>query len=302
MKRFLTVCLNPTLQVTVRLAALVPGQVNRARDSRIDASGKGINVTRILHHLGEEVVHLTHTGGRYAAEFADLIAADRLSLHAVPGDIEIRHCYTLIAENTESTTEIVEPGGHATAQIESAVLERFTDLVTSAHSVVISGSKAPGYSETLYPEMVRIAKRQSCRVILDFRGADLRNALSAAPDVIKINVSEFAQTFLDASIPEELPPEQLPTDLQASMLDLADRGTSVILTNGSQPVMFVEDRAVELISPVRVRPVNTIGAGDATTAGIASGLYRGLPLRKAIELGLDCARRNVELIRPGVIR
>ena len=302
MIQFLTVCLNPTLQVTVRLPGLTPGQVNRAVDSRLDASGKGVNVTRILSQLGEDVVHLTHTGGRYQEEFARLASDDDLTIDAVRGSIEIRHCYTLLTKDSNQTTEIVEPGGHATPELERSVLEAFERILPSSHTVIISGSKAPGYSQTLYPEMVRLAREARTRVILDYRGDDLAASLPEHPDLIKINVSEFAQTFLDMSIPEDLPPADLPKGIATRMITLDEDGISVVLTNGRQPVMFVEDGAIREITPVQVVPVNTIGAGDSMTAGIAAGLHRGQSLRASIELGLDCARRNVELLRPGVIR
>jgi hypothetical protein len=77
--RFLAVCLNPTFQRTVRLKKLEKGEVNRARLARLDASGKGINVSRVLQQLGAPVRHLTHLGpGR--DEFLRLCGEDNLQI------------------------------------------------------------------------------------------------------------------------------------------------------------------------------------------------------------------------------
>ncbi len=61
---FLTVCLNPTLQKTIVLQKLLEDEVNRTNEHFLDASRKGINVSRVLTQLGAEVIHLTQVGGR----------------------------------------------------------------------------------------------------------------------------------------------------------------------------------------------------------------------------------------------
>ena len=47
-----TICLNPALDRTVTVDSLVPGQVNRIRQSRTDVGGKGVNVAVVCHRLG----------------------------------------------------------------------------------------------------------------------------------------------------------------------------------------------------------------------------------------------------------
>ncbi len=299
---FLVVCLNPTLQKTFRLDSLAPGQVNRVGSHRLDLAGKGVNTARILGQLGEDAVHLTQAGGRHLETFLRLAAEDRLTVRHVAGDIEIRHCYTLLDTGARTTTEIVEPGSPASPGLEEAIEDEYRDLLGRAHTVIISGSKAPGFSDELYPYMVNEARSRGLQVVLDIRGADLVNALPYGPNVLKINVNEFSSTFLDEPIPEETDPARMPPELTHRMRAVvAERGCRVVLTNGAKPVMYVEDGRIETIAPARVKPVNVIGSGDAVTAGLAAGLRRGLPLREAIELGLDCARRNVVLEKPGTI-
>jgi len=300
--RFLVVCLNPTVQRTFSLDRLERGQVNRVRGFRVDASGKGVNVARILRQLGEGVVHLTQTGGELESLFLSLAGEDGVDVRAVHGEIEIRQCYTLLDGADRSTTEIVEAGHAVPSGMEEAVLDAYRELLPDAHTVIVSGSKAPGFSEDLYPAMVREARERGVRVALDIRNADLVHALPHGPSLVKINVNEFAGTFLDDSVPEETAPDELPPGIRSRMIEVARQGrTDLVLTNSGQPVMYVEGDRVELVSPTPVEPVNTMGSGDAVTAGIAAGLARGQSLREAIELGLDCARRNVRFEKPGTI-
>jgi len=299
---FLVICLNPTLQKTFRLPRLEPGQVNRARSMRLDLAGKGVNTARILQQLGERAVHLTQAGGEHLGTFLRLVSEESLDVRYVEDEIEIRHCYTLLDASDRSTTEIVEAGSPAPAGLEAKIRERYVELLPEAHTVVIAGSKAPGFSAELYPDLVRQARAKGLRVVLDIRGDDLVHSLPHHPNLVKINVNEFSATFLDESLPEETAPHEMPRILSERMREVVSRwGTELVLTNGAQPVMFVEDNRIELVEPTRVEPVNAIGSGDAFTAGLAAGVVRGYSLRDAIRLALDCARRNVELERPGTI-
>ena len=150
--------------------------------------------------------------------------------------------------------------------------------------------------------MVAEARSRGAAVVLDVRGRDLISSLPHGPSLLKINVNEFSATFLDETLPEETPPEEMPAAIGEQMRTLRRTyGTEVVLTNGARPVMHADDETIELIAPVRVSPVNAIGSGDAVTAGVAAGLRRGMPMRDAIALGLDCARKNVQLEKPGTI-
>ena len=51
----------------------------------------------------------------------------------------------------------------------------------------------------------------------------------------------------------------------------------------------------------QVEPLNTIGCGDATTAGIAYGLTKGDSLMESVKIGLAAGSANAQTLRPGSI-
>ena len=55
MAKILTLTLNPALDLTVRLACLEPGEVNRSEAMITHAAGKGVNVAQVLADLGHQV-------------------------------------------------------------------------------------------------------------------------------------------------------------------------------------------------------------------------------------------------------
>jgi len=67
-------------------------------------------------------------------------------------------------------------------------------------------------------------------------------------------------------------------------------------------VLYVADGVVKTIQPEPLTPVNTVGSGDAATAGLAAGLHRGLSLEGAVRLAMECAASNALLEKPGSIR
>jgi 1-phosphofructokinase/tagatose 6-phosphate kinase len=314
---FLSVCMNPTLQKTLCFSKILPDKVNRTARHRLDASGKGINVSRVLSQLGKRVIHLTQLGGSLRTLFLDLCEKDGLDIRWAESGSAVRFCYTLIAggEGADRTvTELVEEGEEVAAGTEDRMLGLYGELLEEAGTVIISGTKARGYSGTIVSEMTRRAREKNRRIILDVRGEDLKESLPFGPDGIKPNLFEFAGTFA----PEFNHLGELSGDetgvrerIAALALGLAERfGTNIILSRGKRPVWYTESRGTNggpvygfAEYPVEaVPPVNTIGSGDAFTAGLAAALDDGLPFGEAVARGVRCGGLNARFLKPGVIR
>lgn len=301
--KILSICLNPTLQRTVVLPQLLENQVNRSAEYYHDASGKGVNVSRVLTQLGENAVHLTQLGGRFREYFLEMTQQDRIQIKWVESFSEIRSCYTLISRARGSSTEIVEEALPVAAGTESRVWELFNRLLPDFALVIISGSKAAGFSDAIFPKMVQAAKSPGKTVILDYRGKDLLNSLQFKPDFIKPNNQEFIDTFFPEAAPKsEWEKDRLQDLVHDKMRELhRDFGIVTILTNGSREITCFDHKSIRLIYLDKIKTVNTIGCGDAFTAGFASSWLKERAYLPALRKGLECAWANVRLIRPGVI-
>jgi 1-phosphofructokinase family hexose kinase len=310
----LTVCLNPTLQKTLRFSSIVPGTVNRTGTHRLDASGKGINVTRVLTQLGKKAVHLTQLGGALRPLFLSLCEKEALSVDWVDSESQIRLCYTILTENDSGITELVEESEPVAAGTEQRLLEKYDSVLGNVSRnfkfLIISGTKAEGFSDTLIPVMVRKAKENGVKVILDIKGKDLIECLQYEPYIIKPNLFEFASTFAPELIKDNdlADYEKKPQKIGSVLSDLVKKyGCSIILTNGSRNVLAVNsadktggDKHYEIDIPA-VKAVNTVGCGDAFTAGLACALDDGASFDNAVSEGIRCGALNAGLLRPGVI-
>ena len=242
---FLIVCLNPTIQKTIILNNLKENEVNRSSNFRTDASGKGVNVTRVLTQLKSSAAHLTQSG--YGSEyFLDLIRKDNLHLFTVPNNSPIRTCTTLISKENNSVTEIVEESLPVDNNTENLILKEYQNLLTITNIVIISGSKASGFSETLFPLMVEKAKSAKKTVILDYRGNDLLNSITYKPDIVKINFPEFVSTFFpEYSIGEHEENIILKEMVIKKIRKLfSNFGIKTVLTRGTMPVIFIDNDGV----------------------------------------------------------
>jgi 1-phosphofructokinase family hexose kinase len=305
---FLTVCLNPTLQKILRFSSIIPGDVNRTGDHRLDVSGKGINVTRVLTQLGKKAVHLTQLGGVMRPMFLSLCEQDGLSVEWAESNSEIRFCYTMLTDSDGGVTELIEESQAVGAGTEERLLEKFDALVGAQNFsyLIISGTKAEGFSDTLIPAMVRKAKEKGLKVILDVKGKDLTESLQFAPDIIKPNLFEFAATFALELIKDNkliADNEAAQERIKSIALDVAKKyNCRIILTNGSRKILAVEGNNFFETDIQPVKAVNTTGCGDAFTAGLSAALDDGADFRSAINEGSRCGALNAGFVKPGVIR
>ncbi len=304
MPRFLCVCLNPTLQRTFVLSSLRENEVNRTTEYYLDAAGKGVNAARIITQLGGDAIHLTHAGGRNRDLIIELASSTGVDIRAAESNSEIRTCYTLLNRDTHTTTEIVEESARVGEGTEARAWEMFVELIEECDVLIIGGTKSAGLSDEIYPNMTRHAKERGKTVVLDLRGRDLFNSLPHGPDIIKPNLAEFASSFLPSDTPmsEHTTDPQLLEAVSARMKEIhRTHGTITVLTRGGNETLYLDGDEVRSAKPPRLEPVNTIGCGDAFTAGFVLSWTTGAGIEQAVVEGNRVAGLNARQLRPGTI-
>jgi 1-phosphofructokinase family hexose kinase len=275
----------PTVQRTMDFDRVTIDAVNRARVVREYASGKSINVARVVRALGEKALSMGFAGGdRGAALLHDL---DRAGIAHCFVEVEpqTRLCTTVIDRAAGTVTELVEES----ASVEPSCYERLVSLAESrlrqAKALVLSGSIPPGGPDDLYGRLARLATASGIPCIVDARGKPLLAAADAGATLCKPNLDELSATVGHV------------VDSDADVLDacrrLVDRGVRwVLVTHGRHPTRLSNGRSLWSIPVPMVKTVNPIGSGDSVAAGIAVGLARGLPMPEAAKLGVACGSAN----------
>ena len=275
MSRFLVVSLNPTFQLIMGYQKVVEGEVNRTQNWRTEFSGKGLNVSRALAKLGNEVTLLSHINPSRAEELRTQTDAEVFSVSLVEDPSQVRTCVTVLQDRMRrgmTTTELVQESPRIIGRdTEAKIVRNYIQLIKNADCVIITGTRSPGYRTDLYPDMVKAAKQAGCTVILDLKGTDLTGSLKYNPDIVKPNLKELVQTFGACSDPVEMI-ESLPC--------------KAVITNGSNGCFIhVPGQELEHLDALRVPSRNTTGCGDAFTAAMADSLMRGSSLLDACQAG-----------------
>lgn len=292
--KVLVVCLSPTFQYTVEFDDVVENEVNRSSSHSLVASGKGINVSKVLKSFGQESLVLSHLGGPRVKEFMSLCENDGLNVKFAPSNSPIRTATTLVNKKKGTSTELLEQSEAVDETVKNSILELFEKECEGAKLVIISGSHPEGFSDFIYADMVRISKKNGARVILDIRGKDLLNALEFEPQIIKPNLVEFVQTFMpEYKIYENDENLFLYEAVKAKCIELYQKyKTKCIITRGGFDTWVYDGEHFSILPTQNVKVVNTIGCGDTFTATLALSLLKGSSLLEACSFSMTMATRR----------
>lgn len=306
----LAICMNPVIQKTLVYEKLEKGEVNRSGEHRVDASGKGVNVARVLGQTGRRAIHLTQAGGPMRDWFLTMCAADNIDVRWVESGSEIRFCYTIIDRNDGTATELVEEARPVAPDTTKLLLAEFDRILPECAAIVISGTKAPGFDPLIVPEMTKRAKAAGLLVVLDIKGADLVRSLPYRPDVVKPNLSELLSTWPisaasgapSADDGSESSTRILRAHVETLATDLGARhGSSLVVTRGAKPAWYWDGAALRE-EPVRpCAALNPTGSGDSFTAGLTAILVEGGAMRDAVAEGNRLGALNAQRLKPGSI-
>ena len=260
MARILTLTLNPALDLTVRLARLEPGEVNRSETLLSHAAGKGVNVAQVLADLGHDVSVGGFLGEANPEAFDALIASRGFgdAFIRVPGETRSN---IKIAEQDGRITDINAPGPLVSEQAQAALRDRLEIIAPTFDAVVVAGSLPRGVSPEWFQGLLEQLKELGVKVALDTSGEALRAGLKASPWLIKPNTEELAEALGHS------------TDV---ISQLHQQGVEhVVVSDGAAGVTWYSPDAALHATPPKVTVASTVGAGDSLLAGMLHGLLSG---------------------------
>ncbi len=265
----LTVTLNAAIDKRYVVENFVPYTVGRVKECTYSAGGKGLNVSRIAAIYGEEVVATGFLGGHSGTYIAEAIERDGVKSAFLFTQGESRSCINIYDEATKKQTELLEPGITVTNEELRLFLAHYETLVKKADVVSISGSVPRGVPIQYYGELIQLAKKQKKPVLLDTSGELLEKNLKFIPDMIKPNDDEIAMLTGQEHLSEE--------EILKEAMTLYHSGiTYVVISLGKKGSLTVCKDGVFRARVPQFKPVNTVGCGDAMTAGYAIGLAHNM--------------------------
>ena len=255
----ITVTLNPSIDRTIGVEDLRIGAVNRAELIRLDAGGKGVNVSRALQVFGAET-HAIMVGAALGGTwFADVLTEVGVNFTMVMADGVTRSNITLV-EADGTVTKINEPGVTLTPAILAEIEQAIGALDLNGAWVVLAGRLNPGAPDDTYLELAQFAKARGARIAIDVSGKPLAVALEqGGVDLIKPNQHELG----------EIVGRELKTmgDVIVAAREIIAQGVSTVVCSlgkdGALYVTATESLHAEAAVTITGTPV---GAGDILLA------------------------------------
>lgn len=285
---------NPTIDRSLWLGKLEPGQVHRTSRVHLAAGGKGMNVARAALCLGVP----TTVTGPLAGHTGKLLRALAIE-EGFQADWrrrqkgETRQCHLIHVEGGDSTV-INESGDPMDPADWLRFRNHARNLARHASAVTISGSLPPGLpAESLTTLAERLA--QAGRpVYVDGSGPSLAHALQHPQGLsLKINHREFTSALGLRDL-EEL------KSLLTPVKEMAAAGARlIVVTAGDRGALAVTGEESWLLEPPQVKLHSSVGSGDSFLAGLVVGQLKGMNLEASLKLACGCGAANAESELPG---
>ena len=280
----LTITLNPSVDIAYQLDTFQLDTVNRVEKVQKTAGGKGLNVTRVLKQVGEDVVATGFIGGEIGSYVKKQLTRNDIKNSFVEIGNETRNCIAVLHDGQQ--TEILEQG--PTIQEHEALnfIEHLEIILNNVEVVVISGSLPKGLASNYYVEIVELCKQCDVAVVLDCSGEALKKVLESQqkPTVIKPNTEELSQ-LIGKNITDDI--QELKSVLSGQLFQGIEW---IVVSLGAKGAFAKHNDKFYRVKIPKINVVNPVGSGDSTVAGIAASLAHALPdvglLKNANVLGM----------------
>jgi len=314
----LVLALNPSIDAEWRVADVLWEEKNNVHSERRWAGGKGINVARWLKQLGGQPRLLLPLGGPTGAELKGYLRGEKLPAHVIPlreptrvnvivtttagrqmrfnplGPRLLLREWRGIAKAVEQNLrrKPAEQGGaHHSGRAEVKVFPGGAPgLAGPTDLLILSGSLPRGLPVSAYAQLIRLARRYGVNTLLDCDGPVLAVAIKARPFLVKPNEHELARWWGK--------PLRAEGDIlrAARALSGETRGWVLVSRGGRRSLLVNVAAGYQVFgAPRRVKPRNTVGAGDALLAGVAWAIQSGgAPvqwLRQGLAVGTQATLR-----------
>ncbi|MFS0784461.1 1-phosphofructokinase [Bacillus sp. 1P06AnD] len=251
-----TVTLNPSIDFIVEVDDFKLDHLNRMdRESKF-AGGKGINVSRVLAHIGIQSKALGFLGGFTGGFIQDTLEEEGIQADFVKVSEDTRINIKL---KTGKETEINGQGPNLSAENMDELMKKL-DVLKDGDILVLAGSIPPSLPKTLYSELTAAFSKRGVKVVVDAGGSVLAEVLKDHPFLVKPNHHELSELFGTeiTTVEDVIPFGRKVVEMGAQNVIVSMAGDGALLFTGGEVYTAT-------IPKGKVR--NSVGAGDSLVAG-----------------------------------
>lgn len=290
MAAIITVTFSPCIDKSITVPELLPEKKLRCSHPKLEPGGGGINVARVIHKLGGDVVAIFPSGGYTGQYFNHLVAEEKVPCVIVNTKNETRENFIVLDESTGNQYRFGIPGTVLYEEEWKSCLKEIENS-NAPEFVIVSGSVPPGAPASLFQQIAAIAANKQSKLVVDTSGPALLQAATAGAYLIKPNLGELACLAGEKLIE--------PGKLAAvAKKVLSDYPVEILVVSAGNEgaMLFTKKETYQVTAPKVVRK-STVGAGDSMVAGIVYSLTKESSLLHALQFGVACG--SAATMNPG---
>lgn len=274
-----TLTLNPALDVTTCTEEVRPGHKLRCSPPRFDPGGGGINVARMITHLGGQAMAIFPSGGPAGATIVQLLEAQGIPILPVLIQGATRESFTVDEGRRGDQYRFVLPGPELGDGELTALVDALFGVADVTH-IVVSGSLPPGCDPVILKRIGARCREAGSKLVIDTSGPALAAAEGAGAWLIKPSLREAAE-LLGREIAGE--DEEI-----AAARALHARGfAEVVVISLAERGALLVGQGEELRMPaIAMETKGTVGAGDSMVAAITLAASWGKGIADALRYGI----------------
>jgi 1-phosphofructokinase family hexose kinase len=277
-----TVTLNPSLDTFYFVEDLKYDDVNRVVELKKYAGGKGINVSKVISELRGETFAFSFSGKFIGDELEEILTSQGIKTNFVRIQDETRANIIIRDKNKNTQTELNSPGPNITADELNHLLDSIFAYKTPDF-LVLAGSLPCAVAVDTYAKIIKRAKKENIKVMLDADGDQLKLGIKEKPFMIKPNIYE-TERLLNRKINRDDDKEII--EIAKSFVN--DGIEIVAISRGPKGVIVAAKNEIINAIPPDVSVQSTIGAGDSFIAGFLLEFAKSSNLVEAVRLGVAC--------------
>lgn len=274
--------INPALDKNAKVAGLIATQKLKCHSIHYQPGGGGVNVSRMLHRLGEKTNCVFPSGGHTGKHLTDLLFKEGVHAMQIPVKEETRENLSVVDEHTKLQYRFGMPGG----TLNPSELKKIQTLVDKQLNpndmLVLSGSLPEGIPTDYYTKWIAHTSLKNIKVVIDTSGPALMEALKEPVFLLKPNQKELAQlagkAFLSSAEQEAFALEMI----------ASQKATYIVVSLGARGAFLASKEGVVYQPTPSVAVQSTIGAGDSMVAGLIYAIKNNFADRDILKWGVAC--------------
>jgi 6-phosphofructokinase 2 len=281
MANIITITLNPAIDKSTTVNALMPEKKLKCSDPVYEPGGGGINVARAIKKLGGEATAIYLAGGYTGKMFTQLITQE-----AIPSVV------TEIKDNTRENLIVMElasnqqyrfgmPGPTISDEEWQNCLHQIESIEITEY-IVASGSLPKGVPTDIIARIAKIARKKNAKLIVDTSGDALKQAVEAGVYLVKPNIGELASLLGKEEMNIEWVDEAAREVIRKWKCEV------VVVSMGPAGAMLVTKEIMMHTMPPAVKIKSTVGAGDSMVAGMVLRFSQNKSMEEAVQYGVAC--------------